>query len=350
MGLKVNVCVVGCVLLAFAGCQREEERRYTLSERALELPEPLQQQISQILQRHSGTPAEPRLMGNDEISLAHLLHGADVYARRCEACHGTSGDGNGPAAEYLDPKPRDYRRGIFKFTSTPYGAKPRREDLARTVRQGIVGTSMPSFDLLAKDDLQAVIDYVLVLTHRGELEEQLVLEVETEDEIDPQVVPEYVQLVLERWEQAKSDLVTPVMTEPRMTEKTIALGREAFLNEQQGCFKCHGADGRGGSVGGVEVGADVWGYKTAAADLTSGMLHGGQRSLDVYRRIYAGINGTPMPAFSGVYAEQPDTVWHLVHYVFAVANKRREGEFFPTQQPADESPPTGETPQTPGGD
>ena len=109
---------------------------------------------------------------------AHLKRGAEVYSRYCIQCHGVTGDGNGVAAAYLIPKPRDYRPGIFKFTSTTYGAKPLREDLLRTVRRGIRGTSMPSFSLLAPKDLEAVVDYVLALTHRGELETQLAEEAE----------------------------------------------------------------------------------------------------------------------------------------------------------------------------
>jgi hypothetical protein len=41
---------------------------------------------------------------------------------------------------------------------------------------------------------------------------------------------------------------------------------------------------------------------------------GGRRPIDLYRRIYTGINGTPMP-------ESPrtnfttDEIWHLVHYI-----------------------------------
>ena len=82
------------------------------------------------------------------------------------------------------PKPRDYRPGIFKFTSTTYGAKPLREDLIRTVKRGIRGTSMPAFALLPPGDLDAVVDYVLTLTHRGELEAQLADEAEFTDSLD----------------------------------------------------------------------------------------------------------------------------------------------------------------------
>ncbi len=72
------------------------------------------------------------------------------------------------------------------------------------------------------------------------------------------------------------------------------------------------------------------------------MLHGGQQPIDVYRRIYAGINGTPMPAFKEAFAEAPDDVWHLTHYVLDLADKRRHGVEFPpvaSTQPAPQRRP-----------
>ena len=38
--------------------------------------------------------------------------GKAVYERKCLLCHGEKGDGKGPAAELLDPKPRDFTSGI----------------------------------------------------------------------------------------------------------------------------------------------------------------------------------------------------------------------------------------------
>ncbi len=70
------------------------------------------------------------------------------------------------------------------------------------------------------------------------------------------------------------------------------------------------------------------------------MLHGGQQPLDVYRRIYAGINGTPMPAFKEAFAETPDDIWHLTHYVLDLADKRRHGvEFTPVASTQPAKPP-----------
>ncbi|MBV8313662.1 MAG: cytochrome c, partial [Planctomycetaceae bacterium] len=52
--------------------------------------------------------------------------GYALYRRHCLHCHGVSGAGDGPTAEFLYPRPRDYRKGLFKFTSTPLGEKPTR--------------------------------------------------------------------------------------------------------------------------------------------------------------------------------------------------------------------------------
>jgi mono/diheme cytochrome c family protein len=222
----------------------------------------------------------------------------------------------------MQPLPRDYRLGIFKFTSNSIGDKPRRSDLLRTLRRGIPGTSMPSFALLPEDDLQDVVDYVVLLAQRGELEKRLLDEAEDAGEIDPAAVPEHVQSIVERWQAADRQTVMPISSMPEYTTESIAAGRQAFLT--MGCSKCHGVDGRGGSVGKVDVGKDDWGHVAAAADLTSGMFRGGGRPFDIYRRIYAGIYGTPMPSFSGALEKEPDKVWQLVHFIKHVGDQRRE--------------------------
>src|SRR5207244_5072418 len=117
--------------------------------------------------RESGALAVLKL---DEATLAE---GSQLYRRHCLHCHGLSGDGRGPTAPWVNPHPRDYRQGMFKFTSSKQSLgerKARREDLLRTLRQGIEGTSMPSFVLLADQDQEALISYVIHLSLRGEVE------------------------------------------------------------------------------------------------------------------------------------------------------------------------------------
>ncbi len=57
--------------------------------------------------------------------------GKAVYERKCLLCHGEKGDGKGPGAERLDPKPRDFTSGVYKIRSTASGQLPTDPDLMR---------------------------------------------------------------------------------------------------------------------------------------------------------------------------------------------------------------------------
>lgn len=354
------------------GCQRQSELEYVSSTDVKDLDPELQKEVVDVLIQRSGTPARPKMAtynyyappteeeleemseeekkelpkkrseqeAEDREMERTLALGIDVYTKRCVQCHGVSGDGAGPAAEYMYPRPRDYRKGIFKFTTTPYGYKPRKSDLMDTVVRGVRGTSMPSFKLLPKEELDAVIEYVLSLTHRGELEESLAYEVDSEEELDPEIVPDYVEEIEDAWVEAEASEVHPLTIQPEFTSEHVDRGKTAF--KEKGCVKCHGEDGRGQTKG--NIGTDGWGFPTQAADLTSGMLHGGQKPVDIYRRILSGINGTPMPGFKSILQEEPETVWDLVAFVLYVSNERRSGEIppaglvnpYPSSKPVEE--------------
>jgi mono/diheme cytochrome c family protein len=263
------------------------------------------------------------MINEAETPVSDLARGQAIYQQRCEQCHGVTGDGNGPTARFMYPRPRDYRKGIFKFGSTPYGYHPLREDLVRTVRQGIRGTSMPGFSLLPEMDQQAVVDYVIMLSRRGELEQQLVGMADSDeaiaaDEVESDLVP----TVLKRWSDADASEVFPASPPPKFTTEHVERGKKEFLTK--GCSKCHGVDGRGLTLD--NKGMDTWGRRTRAADLTSGMLHGGNRPIDIYRRVYNGINGTPMPGFANAFKDDPQALWDVVAYVLSVTNRRRKGD------------------------
>lgn len=336
------------LFLVSIGCSRAPVLEFTPADAVAELPRQHQESIADGLLRLFGTPANPRQRSVDpdadepeegeptplvEVADAdHLKHGALVYNARCAGCHGVTGDGKGPAGEYLQPRPRDYRRGIFKFTSTPYGRKPARHDLVRTIRRGAKGTSMPAFPWMAEDDLNAVIDYVIYLSQRGEVEEYVVImsdDYEAEEAIDFVEFADAVESARESWEEAESTVVSAVTAEPRYEEASVVAGRRLFLSK--GCSSCHGVDGKGQTdwlspeflaeqealpeSERIKINFDAWEEPAPAADLTARMLHGGRRPIDIYRRIFTGINGTPMPAFDGIFVEDPDSIWHLVHYV-----------------------------------
>lgn len=323
MTIRPFALIALCCSTATLGCARSVELEYVATKETLDLSDELQRKLRDVLIARCGTPANPKLLGDDSFDSRRLRRGAAIYEQRCAACHGTSGDGNGPAAEYMYPRPRDYRKGIFKFTSTPYGARPRREDLLRTVRHGAKGTSMPAFGMLPDDELQAALDYVLALARRGELEILLFVAASNDDEITDEAVEEAIGEINDNWKRAREQAVFPLTKMPTYSPETVALGKKAFLTEEAGCFKCHGEDGRGRTTENVQGFKDVWGFQTRAADLTAGMFHGGKEPVDIYRRIYSGINGTPMPSFQMKLERQPETFWHLVHYVQFISSARR---------------------------
>ena len=77
--------------------------------------------------------------------------GQRIYVEHCAVCHGPTGHGNGPAAPSLHPRPRDFSGGIFKIKSTPGAEAPTLDDVRQTLKQGMPGSSMPSWGDILTD-------------------------------------------------------------------------------------------------------------------------------------------------------------------------------------------------------
>ena len=86
--------------------------------------------------------------------------GKKVYEQHCIQCHGEKGDGEGPAAVHLSPRPRDFTSGKFKLRTTPSGALPTDDDLKRVVRKGMPYTSMPAWPQLSDAEVDGVVKYL----------------------------------------------------------------------------------------------------------------------------------------------------------------------------------------------
>jgi hypothetical protein len=80
-----------------------------------------------------------------QVASPRALPGWPLYDRFCLPCHGSAGDGRGPAAPWLWPRPRDFTRGELKWRTTDVGVAPTRGDLAAAIRWGAGGTSMHGF-------------------------------------------------------------------------------------------------------------------------------------------------------------------------------------------------------------
>ncbi|MBI2478854.1 MAG: cytochrome c [Planctomycetia bacterium] len=284
-----------------------------------------------------------------------------LYREHCAHCHGVTGDGAGPTAAFLNPYPRDYRMGVFKFKSTPKGSRPTHEDLKQILTQGIPGTAMPSFKVLAEDEIEALISYVRYLSIRGEVERSLVFlatnELDSEERLfdvtaaadvrsdQAALIREYAAEVVQKWINAESQATPIEAPDPnRDMVASIKHGRDLFYGPIANCVKCHGDSALGD---GQQSDYDDWTKELEPTNeealeeflalggfvlpprnifprnLRQGVYRGGRRPIDLYRRVHNGIDGTPMPgaliipddAPAGTKGLTQSDLWSLVDYV-----------------------------------
>ncbi|HED67052.1 MAG TPA: cytochrome c [Planctomycetes bacterium] len=266
-----------------------------------------------------------------------LAASAELYRQQCYHCHGASGGGDGSTSQYLNPRPRDYRYGTFKFTALNNKARPRHQDLMRVLEEGIYTTAMPSFRRFSDAQLSGLADYVRLLSIRGETEILMEADYDPDEGIHFDNLRENYELVVDRWRQAPEELIVYEGEVPHATPERIARGRDLYMRDNAAnCVKCHGMTGRGDGESvknDPESSTDDWGNKIVPRDLTTGVFRFGRRPIDLYRRIYAGINGTPMPAHYGMQivdgegvtrSLNEDDVWDLVFYARSLSVKERE--------------------------
>jgi len=288
----------------------------------------------------------------------HLANGRALYMRHCSHCHGTTGDGMGPTAEYLYPRPRNYRHGVFKFTSTTDADKASRDDIKRILKYGIPGTYMPSFLLLEDEELDQLVEYVRFLAMRGEFERKLaallagdfsqeevasrIEDGESRSEIVAELqevmsgyfledLADETELLIEKWTIADDPEAEIEPSIPRVPDspESRRRGRELYLGKTLNCADCHGAYGLGNGPQTIafeknpvtqelydEPGLhDVWDNLNQPRNLTQGIYRGGRRPIDLFRRIHAGIKGSRMPSFKNTPHED---IWHVVNYVLSI--------------------------------
>jgi cytochrome c oxidase cbb3-type subunit 2 len=80
---------------------------------------------------------------------ADLARGRDLYARNCAGCHGLRGEGDGPGASGLHPRPANLAEHEYTL-----------ERLSFSLWNGIAGTSMPAWRDLPQQDLSALAQVV----------------------------------------------------------------------------------------------------------------------------------------------------------------------------------------------
>lgn len=236
--------------------------------------------------------------------------GARLYDRLCASCHGANGDGNGPSARFLYPKPRNFRREQFRMVSTT-NLVPSDDDLLRTLDRGMPGSSMLSFGHLSLDDRKALVAHVRGLVQKG-LEDRFKQEAaEFGEEPDLEAMAEIVQ---ERTQPGPA-LELPKAW-PADDAASIARGRELYVKAS--CAACHGEKGRGD---GIQVQKDEMEMPIRPRDYTQGIFKGGRDREALYARIALGVPGTPMPSTPAL---SPAETADLVHFIQSLSSPETE--------------------------
>ncbi|HSF07539.1 MAG TPA: cbb3-type cytochrome c oxidase subunit II [Methylomirabilota bacterium] len=227
---------------------------------------------------------EPQALSASAMTLPstadHAARGKEVYERRCVGCHGPKGDGNGPAATFLAPRPRDFTLGAFKFRSTPSGSLPTDGDLYRTLTRGVRWTAMPTWHELPEKDRITVIAYIKTFSSR--------------------------------WKEERPEPPIVIGDPPKPTPELLERGKQLYA--QAKCFQCHGDGGKGDGPSADELVDDLK-FPIRPADFTRGQFKGGADVRDIYRTMTTGLDGTPMPSFAD--SMKDDERWAISYYVLS---------------------------------
>jgi mono/diheme cytochrome c family protein len=341
------------------------------------LPAAVRTEYAKNLNEMFGTPAHPKVSGFEPAALkaldenltpdeivrtlkvddATLAEGSRHYRMHCMHCHGMEGNGRGPTGPWLNPPPRDYRLGIFKYTSSTQdqnARKPRRADILHVLEYGIEGTSMPSFNILPLDEREAIASYVIHLSLRGEVEGQTMtdqFQLAGESKGAAEGPPKYRMLVREDFKEPKmkdamqDNLALAAFRWAGAQKPDAAINpgpyrsgasEEDFLSSAGrgskifygSCVQCHQNFGRESNLV-----YDAWGTIVRGRNLYEGIYRGGRRPVDLYYRVHGGIEGAGMPAYKDIKTtltaeavgltaaqfEQYDPLWDIVNFFRAVS-------------------------------
>lgn len=350
-----------------------------------QISEPQREQMADILEALFGTPDDPYVLPETGLDLQKITMAAGpvrsdetgakrgLFREHCAHCHGVTGDALGPTAAFLKPYPRDYRQGEYKFKSTASNYPPTHDDLMRVLNEGITGTAMPSFKLLPKDQVEALVEYVKYLSFRGQTEIALIKYVANEVAGDADIPTTHEVLVgkvmrgptgpIKRWQNLEAQ-ITKIPNPPASfgTRESIEKGEKVYRGAG-GCVKCHGPT----ALGDGQLVWDNWNgpinemKKKIAADwkslnenekisdedrdaeearlksiseaiavgalppregqprnLRQGIFRGGREPFEIFYRLHNGILASAMPGIATTPDITPDDIWHVVDYVLAL--------------------------------
>ena len=236
--------------------------------------------------------------------------GKRVYFTKCVWCHGVDGAGDGPGADRLWPRPRNFNQGTFKIRHTASGelplfdAKkpiPGQNDLFETVTHGLPGSAMPSWEgILTEEQRLQVLSFVTT---------QLVKDRKFTD----------------KQSESQTVLQLGALKPIAASEESLKKGSELIVEKK--CVECHGADGRGdGNAFNLK---DDWGFSIQPANWHKCWNFRGSRQdpynvTNIFRTFSTGVNGTPMPSFAD--NTTVEERWHIANWVNSLCEREADGK------------------------
>jgi DMSO reductase family type II enzyme heme b subunit len=224
----------------------------------------------------------------NRLTAQDTTRGKVVYDKWCAGCHGDAGAGDGEAARYMLPHPRDFTGAIYQIRSTGSGELPTDADLLRAIDEGLPGTAMPGWKTrLSERERRDVAAYLKTFSTFF---------------ADTTIRPQPLQFSKAPGGGGSVD--------------ALRVGRQFY--DSIGCRKCHGDQGRGDGPSAPTLKDDA-GRPIFAADLTQNWrFNGGGTAEDIYHRLRTGLDGTPMPSFSDLLDQKfltDEQLWRVAQYV-----------------------------------
>ena len=86
--------------------------------------------------------------------------GTVLFDKNCAICHGVRGDGHGLRSQALSGRPRDFTDRSWRVRTSP-------RHVYHAIREGVIGTSMPSWRSLSEEQSWDLVAWVFSLSEES---------------------------------------------------------------------------------------------------------------------------------------------------------------------------------------